>query len=135
MQRRVMEKALATLGVRPRSIGLVHAHATSTPWGTGWRRRPSSRIWRHVPVTSTRKPHTGHLLGGAGALAAIVVVQALKTGHLPGTVNIEALDPEVNLNVVTENAHTLAHGSAPAGPEENAFGFGGHSVALVITGS
>jgi 3-oxoacyl-[acyl-carrier-protein] synthase II len=51
-----------------------------------------------------------------------------------GTANIEALDPEVNLNIVTEKAHTLAPGYAPAGLV-NAFGFGGHSVALVITGS
>ena len=86
-----------------------------------------------VPVTST-KGHTGHLLGGAGALAAVVVLEALRTGQLPGTLNVEALDPEVELNVVTDTSHGLAAGSPRAGLV-NAFGFGGHSVALVIAGN
>jgi 3-oxoacyl-[acyl-carrier-protein] synthase II len=134
MQQRVMQKALASAGMQASDVGFVHAHATSTPVGDRLEAQAINAIFgADVPVTST-KGHTGHLLGGAGALAAVVVVQALQTGQLPGTVNIEALDPDVNLNVVTENAHTLAPGTAPAGLV-NAFGFGGHSVALVITGS
>lgn len=134
MQRRVMQKALASAGMQASEMGFVHAHATSTPVGDRLEAQAINAIFgADVPVTST-KGHTGHLLGGAGALAAVVVVQALQTGQLPGTVNVEALDPEVNLNIVTENAHTLAPGYAPAGLV-NAFGFGGHSVALVITAS
>ncbi|MCO4238793.1 beta-ketoacyl-[acyl-carrier-protein] synthase family protein [Pseudarthrobacter raffinosi] len=134
MQRRVMQKALESAGMQASEIGFVHAHATSTPVGDRLEAQAINAIFgADVPVTST-KGHTGHLLGGAGALAAVVVVQALQTGQLPGTANVEALDPEVNLNIVTENAHTLAPGSAPAGLV-NAFGFGGHSVALVITAS
>ena len=134
MQKRVMQKALASAGMQASEVGFVHAHATSTPVGDRLEAQAINAIFgADVPVTST-KGHTGHLLGGAGALAAVVVVQALQTGQLPGTVNIEALDPEVNLNIITENAHTLAPGTAPAGLV-NAFGFGGHSVALVITGS
>lgn len=134
MQRRVMQKALASAGMQASDIGFVHAHATSTPVGDRLEAQAISAIFgADVPVTST-KGHTGHLLGGAGALAAVVVVQALQTGQLPGTVNLEALDPEVNLNIVTAKAHPLAPGSAPAGLV-NAFGFGGHSVALVITAS
>jgi 3-oxoacyl-[acyl-carrier-protein] synthase II len=63
-----------------------------------------------------------------------VVLEALRTGHLPGTLNVESLDPEVDLNVVTENSLALAAGSPRAGLV-NAFGFGGHSVALVIAGA
>jgi 3-oxoacyl-[acyl-carrier-protein] synthase II len=134
MQQRVMQKALASAGMTAAEIGFVHAHATSTPVGDRLEAQAINAIFgADVPVTST-KGHTGHLLGGAGALAAVVVVQALQTGQLPGTVNIEALDPEVNLNVVTEKAHALAPSTAPAGLV-NAFGFGGHSVALVITGA
>jgi 3-oxoacyl-[acyl-carrier-protein] synthase II len=134
MQQRVMQKALASAGMRAGDIGFIHAHATSTPVGDRLEAQAINAIFgANVPVTST-KGHTGHLLGGAGALAAVVVVQALQTRQLPGTANIEALDPEVNLNIVTEKAHTLAPGYAPAGLV-NAFGFGGHSVALVITGS
>lgn len=132
MQQRVMQKALASAGMQASEIGFIHAHATSTPVGDRLEAQAINAVFgADVPVTST-KGHTGHLLGGAGALAAVVVVQALQTGQLPGTVNIESLDPEVNLNIVTENAHRLTAGSAPAGLV-NAFGFGGHSVALVIT--
>lgn len=134
MQRRVMQKALASAGMDATDIGFVHAHATSTPVGDRLEAQAITAILgTDVPVTST-KGHTGHLLGGAGALAAVVVVQALQTGQLPGTLNVEALDPEVDLNVITDTAHTLVPGTAPAGLV-NAFGFGGHSVALVITGS
>ncbi len=132
MQRRVMQKALASAGMEPADVGFIHAHATSTPVGDRLEAQAINAIFGpSVPVTST-KGHTGHLLGGAGALAAVVVVKALQAGQLPGTVNVEALDPEVDLNVITEPAHTLAAGTAPAALV-NAFGFGGHSVALVIT--
>jgi 3-oxoacyl-[acyl-carrier-protein] synthase II len=134
MQRRVMQKALASAGMDAADIGFVHAHATSTPVGDRLEAQAITAIFGNdVPVTST-KGHTGHLLGGAGALAAVVVVQALQTGQLPGTLNVEDVDPEVDLNIVTDTAHTLAAGS-PAAGLVNAFGFGGHSVALVITGS
>lgn len=134
MQRRVMQKALASAGMDAADIGFIHAHATSTPVGDRLEAQAITAIFgANVPVTST-KGHTGHLLGGAGALAAVVVVQALQTGQLPGTLNVEALDPEIDLNVITDTAHTLAPGSAAAGLV-NAFGFGGHSVALVIAGN
>ncbi|MFC9770052.1 MULTISPECIES: beta-ketoacyl-[acyl-carrier-protein] synthase family protein [unclassified Pseudarthrobacter] len=134
MQRRVMQKALASAGMEPADIGFVHAHATSTPVGDRLEGQAISAIFgTGVPVTST-KGHTGHLLGGAGALAAVVVLEALRTGQLPGTLNVEALDPEVELNVITDASHRLAAGSPRAGLV-NAFGFGGHSVALVIAGN
>lgn len=133
MQRRVMQKALAAAGMEAGDIGFVHAHATSTPVGDRLEGQAISAVFGpDVPVTST-KGHTGHLLGGAGALAAVVVLEALRTGQLPGTLNVDALDPEVDLNVVTEAAHALP-ASASAGLV-NAFGFGGHSVALVISGA
>ena len=134
MQRRVMQKALESAGLAAGDIGFVHAHATSTPVGDKLEGQAINAIFGPgVPVTST-KGHTGHLLGGARALAAVVVVEALRTGVLPGTLNVQELDPEVDLNVVTEDAHRLQPGYSPAGLV-NAFGFGGHSVALVITGS
>ena len=132
MQRRVMQKALDSAAMRPEDIGFVHAHATSTPVGDRLEGQAINAVFgANVPVTST-KGHTGHLLGGAGALAAVVVLEALRTGQVPGTLNVEAQDPEVDLNVVTEGTHRLPPGFAPAGLV-NAFGFGGHSVALVLT--
>ncbi|GAB5079378.1 beta-ketoacyl-[acyl-carrier-protein] synthase family protein [Arthrobacter sp. AD-310] len=133
MQRRVMQKALDAAGMQAADIGFVHAHATSTPVGDRLEGQAINAVFGpDVPVTST-KGHTGHLLGGAGALASVVVLEALRTGQLPGTLNVEAVDPEVDLNIVTETARDLS-GQAKAGLV-NAFGFGGHSVALVITGA
>ncbi|MBT2568042.1 beta-ketoacyl-[acyl-carrier-protein] synthase family protein [Arthrobacter sp. ISL-85] len=132
MQRRVMQKALELSGMEPGEIGFVHAHATSTPVGDRLEGQAIHAVFgADVPVTST-KGHTGHLLGGAGALGAVVVLEVLRTGQVPGTLNVEELDPEVDLNVITESVHQLASGYAPAGLV-NAFGFGGHSVALVLT--
>lgn len=134
MQRRVMQKALDSAGMQPADIGFVHAHATSTPVGDRLEGQAINAVFgADVPVTST-KGHTGHLLGGAGALAAVVVLEALREGIVPATLNVEELDPDVDLNVITEGTHRLPPESAPAGLV-NAFGFGGHSVALVITGA
>jgi 3-oxoacyl-[acyl-carrier-protein] synthase II len=129
MQRRVMEKALASAGLDGTDIGFVHAHATSTPVGDRLEAQAIKAVaGSEVPVTST-KSLTGHLLGGAGALGAIATLQALRTGDLPGTYNIGSVDPEVDLNILTG---TVGGSTASAGIV-NAFGFGGHSAALVVT--
>jgi 3-oxoacyl-[acyl-carrier-protein] synthase II len=131
MQRRVMEKALAAADLSPRDIGLVHAHATSTPVGDRLEADAIKTVLgNQVPVTST-KSLTGHLLGGAGALGAVVMVQALRSGSFPGTRNLGAPGDGVDLNIIPETVSGL---SAKAGIT-NAFGFGGHSTALVITES
>lgn len=129
MQRRVLQKAIAAAGLTGQDIGFVHAHATSTPVGDRLEAEAIGAVVGHsVPVTST-KSLTGHLLGGAGALGAIVTIQALRTGSIPGTINLENQDPEINLNIIAETTVGLG---ARAGIS-NAFGFGGHSASLVIT--
>ena len=131
MQRRVMEKAIAAAGLRPEGIGLVHAHATSTPVGDRLEAEAIKAVLgNRVPVTST-KSLTGHLLGGAGALGAIVLVKALRTGAFPGTLNLEDPDDGIELNLIRETASGLPAAAGLA----NAFGVGGHSTALVITES
>jgi 3-oxoacyl-[acyl-carrier-protein] synthase II len=135
MQRRVMEKALASAGLSGADIGFVHAHATSTPVGDRLEAQAIKAVLGSaVPVTST-KSLTGHLLGGAGALGAIVVLEAFRTGDLPGTHNVGSVDPEVELNIITGTVRRgVPDGNVQAGMV-NAFGFGGHSAALVVTGA
>ncbi|WDF32511.1 beta-ketoacyl-[acyl-carrier-protein] synthase family protein [Arthrobacter agilis] len=129
IQQRVMQKALAAAGLAGSDIDFVHAHATSTPVGDLLEAGAiSAVVGNDVSVTST-KSMTGHLLGGAGALGAIVALQALRTGLLPGTLNHENPDPEIHLNII--GTTTACAGSKAA--ITNAFGFGGHSTALVIT--
>lgn len=130
MQERVMQKALDQASLTGAEIGFVHAHATSTPLGDRLEAGAiAALLGNQVPVTST-KSMTGHLLGGAGALGAIVAVQALRTGRLPGTLNLENPDPEIGVNVIGAAIDCAAAGAGMT----NAFGFGGHSVSLVVTG-
>lgn len=129
MQRRVLQKAIAAAGLTGQDIGFVHAHATSTPVGDRLEAEAiSAVVGDQVPVTST-KALTGHLLGGAGALGAIVTVQAVRTGAFPGTLNLDNPDPDIHLNLIAQTARGF---TARAGIA-NAFGFGGHSASLVIT--
>jgi 3-oxoacyl-[acyl-carrier-protein] synthase II len=129
MQRRVMQKAITAAGLSPSDIGIVHAHATSTPVGDRLEAAAiRAVVGNEVSVTST-KSLTGHLLGGAGALGAIVTILALGTDALPGTYNLDNPEPGIDLNLATGTIHGI---SASAGMA-NAFGFGGHSVSLVMT--
>lgn len=129
MQRRVMEKAIAAAGLSASDIGIVHAHATSTPVGDRLEAAAiTAVVGNRASVTST-KSLTGHLLGGAGALGAIVTILALGSDALPGTHNLDNPEPGIDLNLA---ARTIRGFGASAGMA-NAFGFGGHSVSLVMT--
>jgi 3-oxoacyl-[acyl-carrier-protein] synthase II len=84
-------------------------------------------------VTAT-KSMTGHLLGGAGAVASVAAILALRDRTAPPTVNLEDLDDEVAVDVATK-ARPLgpATPGTPMAALTNAFGFGGHNVSLVFT--
>ena len=79
-------------------------------------------------VTST-KSMTGHLLGAAGALESIATILALKHRVVPATINVDELDPAVQLDVATKQ-RDLAQGDIAA--LNNSFGFGGHNVAIAF---
>ena len=73
---------------------------------------------------------TGHLLGAAGALEGVLTVLAVHNRLAPPTINVENLDPEVDLDVVRDTPRELPAGDIVA--VNNSFGFGGHNVALAI---
>lgn len=128
-QQRTIELALRSSGLAASDIGLVHAHATSTPLGDlNESRAILGAIGSHAQVTST-KSMTGHLLGASGALGALVTVFALEQGRVPPTINLDELDPEIGVDVVANTAHATAASAALV----NAFGFGGHNASLVLT--
>ncbi|MBW2229969.1 MAG: beta-ketoacyl-ACP synthase II [Deltaproteobacteria bacterium] len=129
---RCIELALADAGLPPEQIGYVNAHATSTPAGdptevTALRRVFGSHIER-LPISAT-KSMTGHLLGAAGALEAILSIRALRSGVLPPTINLDDPDPECELDHVANKARP-AHVAAAL---SNSFGFGGTNATLVLT--
>lgn len=130
---RAMTAALADAGVSAADVYHVNAHATSTPQGdiaeaVAIRRALGSDADQAL-VTGT-KSMTGHLLGGAGAIESIFTILALRDRTAPPTINLENMDPEIQIPVAANSPHELPSGDIAA--LNNSFGFGGHDVALVF---
>jgi 3-oxoacyl-[acyl-carrier-protein] synthase II len=128
-QARTMSLAVRSAGLTGSDIDFVHAHATSTPLGDENESRAILSAIGPTAVTST-KSMVGHLLGASGALGAVVAARALRDGRLPATINVEEVDPAIELDVV-RTPRTGEYSAAMV----NAFGFGGHNVSLVLTRS
>jgi 3-oxoacyl-[acyl-carrier-protein] synthase II len=126
---RAMLEALRDAGVEPADVGYINAHGTSTPPNDRIETLAVKRVFGPaVPPMSSTKSMTGHTLGAAGALEAVVCIQVLQTGVLPPTINLEHPDPECDLDYVPLEACSAAVQVAVT----NSFGFGGHNVALVF---
>jgi 3-oxoacyl-[acyl-carrier-protein] synthase II len=129
---RAILRALHEAEIDPNTIVHVNAHATSTPQGDiAEGLMLHATLGAHatdVVVTST-KSMTGHLLGGAGALEAIATVLALHHRISPPTINLDNLDPQVELDIATK-VRDLPHGDIAA--LNNSFGFGGANVAVIF---
>ncbi|MBE9924596.1 beta-ketoacyl-[acyl-carrier-protein] synthase family protein [Cellulosimicrobium cellulans] len=127
-QARTITMALRSAGLSPEDVGLVHAHATATPVGdVNEADALRAALGMPPPVTST-KGATGHLLGASGALGVLVALLALRDGRVPPTLNVDTLDPAIDLDVVREAATTSAQHALV-----DAFGFGGHSSSVVVS--
>jgi 3-oxoacyl-[acyl-carrier-protein] synthase II len=130
---RAMVEALERGGLTASDIVHINAHATSTPVGdvaeSNAIRRAFGDAADGMPVSAT-KSMTGHLLGAAGALEGVLTVLALHHRVAPATINLEDFDPEINLDVVRDEARKLPDGDIAA--LNNSFGFGGHNVALTF---
>jgi len=133
-----MSAALKDAAVSPAQVTHVNAHATSTPEGDPLEARAIETVFGDSSssvVVSATKSMTGHLLGGAGAIESVASVKALADRVAPPTINLDDLDDEVTILVATK-ATPLAPRPGADGPMavlNNAFGFGGHNVALVFT--
>ncbi|GGT96611.1 beta-ketoacyl-[acyl-carrier-protein] synthase family protein [Streptomyces violascens] len=126
-QVRAIESALRDARLSPADIGVVHAHATSTPSGDLAEAEAVAKAIGTHPVVTATKSMTGHMLGASGAVGAIAALLALRDGTVPATRNLDHLDPAVTLDVAGEN-RTGSWDAALA----NSFGFGGHNVSLVL---
>jgi 3-oxoacyl-[acyl-carrier-protein] synthase II len=132
-QARAMAMALKDAGLEGTDIDYINAHGTSTPAND---RTETAAIKvalgeeaaQGVAISST-KSMTGHLLGGAGAVEAMLSVLAIRDGVAPPTINYEDPDPDCDLDYIPnverpmEIRHTMS----------NSFGFGGHNVALIFS--
>ena len=129
--RYAMEMALRDAGARPEDVGYVNAHGTSTPHNdrseTAAIKAVLGEHASHIVVGST-KSMTGHLLGAAGAVEAVVSVLACRTGRIPPTINLTEPDPDCDLDYAPEGARERDVRVALS----NSFGFGGHNVSLAV---
>ncbi|MGC4814637.1 beta-ketoacyl-ACP synthase II [Micromonospora sp. DT228] len=125
---RAIAKAIADADVAKRDIVHVNAHATSTPIGDMLEIGGLHKALGDHPVLSATKSMTGHLLGAAGALESIATILAIRDSVVPPTINLDDPEPGLTLDVA---AHKARHMEIPAALN-NAFGFGGHNVALVF---
>ena len=129
---RAIVRALAEAEIEAGDIAHINAHATSTPQGDiAEGLMIHATLGKHadeVVVTST-KSMTGHLLCGAGALESIATVLAIHHRMAPPTINLDNLDPAVELDIPT-SARKLPDGDIAA--LNNSFGFGGANVAVAF---
>ncbi|MDQ6837886.1 MAG: beta-ketoacyl-ACP synthase II [Actinomycetota bacterium] len=129
--RRCMERTLARAGCSPADVDYVNAHGTGTPLNDVAETRAMHAVFGDhaggVPMSST-KSMTGHLLGAAGALEAVVAVMAIHDGFVPPTINLDNPDPACDLDYVPHVGRELPVGLALS----TSFGFGGHNACLAF---
>ncbi|MGI8555286.1 MAG: beta-ketoacyl-ACP synthase II [Pyrinomonadaceae bacterium] len=128
---RVMQKAIKDAGISPEQIGYINAHGTSTPYNDKFETLAIKKVFGEhadkMPVSST-KSMTGHALGAAGGIEAVISILSLKENILMPTINYEYPDPDCDLDYVP---------NAPRRAEveyilSNSFGFGGTNACLIF---
>jgi len=128
---RAMKRALKDANLEPKDIQYINAHGTSTPANDFNETRAIKAVFgeyaKGVNVSST-KSATGHMLGAAGAVEAIVSALVVGNGVIPPTINYQTPDPELDLNY-TPNTSVERKVNAVL---SNSFGFGGHNTTLAI---
>jgi 3-oxoacyl-[acyl-carrier-protein] synthase II len=127
-QERAMTAAIRMAGLTGPDVDHVNAHATSTPVGDVGEAAAIRRAVGAGAVVTAPKSAIGHMFGAAGAVESILAVRAIETGVVPATLNLEQLDPAVDLDVVAGAARTTPIRTAL----NNSFGFGGQNASLVF---
>jgi len=128
---RCMNMAIKDAGISPADIGYINAHGTSTKYGDELETMAIKAVFGapayKVPVSST-KSMTGHLLGAAGGVEAVISILALERGVLPPTINLENPDPECDLDYIPNTARKKQVDIVMS----NSFGFGGTNATVVF---
>jgi 3-oxoacyl-[acyl-carrier-protein] synthase II len=127
-----MQLALQSSNLHPRQIDYINAHGTSTPLNDKTETLAIKQVFGdhayETPISSTKSMH-GHLLGGAGALEAIMSIKAMHNSMIPPTINYEIADPDCDLDYVPNSAREVSVEKVLS----NSFGFGGHNACLILS--
>ena len=127
-----MNEAIREAGISPDDIDYINMHATSTAQGDQSELIAAKTVFgeRNSLFVSATKSMTGHLLGAAGAIEAIICVKALQEGVVPPTINTKDIEPEFKdlFQFPLNNAvnHPLKYAMS------NTFGFGGHIASVIF---
>ena len=128
---RAMELAIKEAGVSPSEISYINAHGTATHANDEGESKAINQVFgsdSNVRVSST-KGMTGHLLGAAGAIEAVLTVVALQNGQLPLNIGCFNQDPKCSVNLVTTENSDASNARYAI---SNSFGFGGHNAVLAF---
>ena len=122
-------RAIELAGLAPTDIDHINAHAGGTTAGDLAEAHAIGRAFGdHAPAVYAPKAALGHSLGAAGAVEAVLTVQALRDGVVPPTLNLKDLDPAIELDVITGSPRRADYRYAVS----NSFGIGGNNVAVVF---
>lgn len=128
---RAMELALEDSGLTHDDIDYVNAHGTSTPMNDKSETNALKGFFGEkaydIP-TSSIKSMTGHLLGAAGAVEAVISIMAIRENYAPPTINQFTTDPECDLDYIPNVGRELPIQYVMS----NSFGFGGHNAVLIL---
>jgi len=128
---RAMKLALADAGIGPEEISYINPHGTGTPYNDKFETEAIKAIFGEkayqIPVSST-KSMTGHLLGAAGAIEAIICAKALQEGFVPPTIGYQVKDEECDLDYVPNCGRNMDLTYALS----NSLGFGGHNATIIL---
>ncbi|MGZ4512027.1 MAG: 3-oxoacyl-ACP synthase KasB [Mycobacterium sp.] len=124
-----MSRAIELAGLTPGDIGHVNAHATGTQVGDlAEGKAINNALGSNKPAVYAPKSALGHSVGAVGAVESILTVLALRDQVVPPTLNLENLDPQIDLDVVAGKPRPGNYQYAI----NNSFGFGGHNVAIAF---
>jgi 3-oxoacyl-[acyl-carrier-protein] synthase II len=126
-----IQLALDSAGIKPTEVDYINAHGTSTPINDPTETKAIKAVFGEdaykVKISST-KSMTGHCIGAAGAIEAIICAQSIKDNFIPPTINYETPDPECDLDY-TPNKGVAAKVDITM---SNSLGFGGHNGVLIL---
>ncbi len=128
---RAMRKALESAGIKTEEVDYINAHGTGTGANDATETAAIKALFGpaayQVPVSST-KSMTGHLMGAAGAIEAVICALTIQNGVIPPTINYGEPDPDCDLDYVPNQARKKEVKVALS----NTFGFGGHNATIVL---
>lgn len=125
---KAMELAIQEAGISASQVGYINAHGTSTHANDSGESKAINTVFKTPVLVSSTKGMTGHLLGAAGAIEAVITVASLMKNKFPANVGCQNQDPECDINLVTSDNQNFETDYALS----NSFGFGGHNAVLAF---